>query len=294
MATTKQETRLSDEQLAQAMELARGADSVELKLTVPETDQRSTVAALEMDPLDAQIRQRAATGSARHQFQASSSLPRSEGFCSRRRSDAFAHHRQGRGRRIEQHIPQGRGFRGGIPTVDVQCRIGFGDARLLHARQRRRKRLALFHGREDVVRGAVHNAAKTGDVHGWHGLTDESEDRDAVHDGAFEQKRDAGARGFVGECAVRKRDRAFVCGYVESRMAEGAKELAAYVQKHSNDPLGYYDLALLSWRERPQEALEALTQATRLDPRFAAARVNRAWLLNRMGRTAGYRADLID
>ena len=58
MATTKQETRLSDEQLAQAMELARGADSVELKLTVPETEQRSSASrALEMDPLDAQIRQ---------------------------------------------------------------------------------------------------------------------------------------------------------------------------------------------------------------------------------------------
>jgi hypothetical protein len=39
------------------MELARAADSVELKLTVPETDHRSTVAALGMDPLDAQIRQ---------------------------------------------------------------------------------------------------------------------------------------------------------------------------------------------------------------------------------------------
>jgi hypothetical protein len=39
------------------MELAKGSDSVELKLTVPETDQRSTVAALEMDPLEAQIRQ---------------------------------------------------------------------------------------------------------------------------------------------------------------------------------------------------------------------------------------------
>ena len=58
MATTgTREARLSDEQLAQAMELARGSDSVELKLTVPETDQRSTVAALEMDPLEAQIRQ---------------------------------------------------------------------------------------------------------------------------------------------------------------------------------------------------------------------------------------------
>ena len=37
--------------------LARGSDSVELKLTVPETDQRPTVAALEVDPLEAQIRQ---------------------------------------------------------------------------------------------------------------------------------------------------------------------------------------------------------------------------------------------
>ena len=58
MATTGTPgARLSDEQLAQAMKLARGSDSVELKLTVPETDQRSTVAALEMDPLEAQIRQ---------------------------------------------------------------------------------------------------------------------------------------------------------------------------------------------------------------------------------------------
>ena len=35
----------------------KGADSVELKLTVLESSQRSTAAALEMDPLDAQIRQ---------------------------------------------------------------------------------------------------------------------------------------------------------------------------------------------------------------------------------------------
>ena len=33
------------------------SDSVELKLTVPEADQRSAVQALGMDPLDAQIRQ---------------------------------------------------------------------------------------------------------------------------------------------------------------------------------------------------------------------------------------------
>lgn len=39
------------------MDLLRGADSVELKLTVPEPHQRSSIAALELDPLQAQIRQ---------------------------------------------------------------------------------------------------------------------------------------------------------------------------------------------------------------------------------------------
>src|SRR5439155_11187603 len=37
--------------------LIKGADGVELKLTVPERDYRSVVVALGMDPLDAQIRQ---------------------------------------------------------------------------------------------------------------------------------------------------------------------------------------------------------------------------------------------
>ncbi len=48
---------LSDEDVLQFMELLKGADSVELKLTVPEPHQRSTVAALDLDPLEAQIRQ---------------------------------------------------------------------------------------------------------------------------------------------------------------------------------------------------------------------------------------------
>jgi hypothetical protein len=39
------------------LELIKDSDSVELKLTVPEHDQRSAVAALGMDPLEAQIRQ---------------------------------------------------------------------------------------------------------------------------------------------------------------------------------------------------------------------------------------------
>jgi hypothetical protein len=48
---------LSDADLQQLMALLKGADSVELKLTVPDLEQRSTVAALGMDPLDARIRQ---------------------------------------------------------------------------------------------------------------------------------------------------------------------------------------------------------------------------------------------
>ena len=48
---------LSGEQLAEVLQLIKGADSVELKLSVPDADRRSAVAALGMDPLDAQIRQ---------------------------------------------------------------------------------------------------------------------------------------------------------------------------------------------------------------------------------------------
>ena len=47
----------SNEEVARLLELIKGADSVELKLTVPEPQQRSTAAALDLDPLEAQIRQ---------------------------------------------------------------------------------------------------------------------------------------------------------------------------------------------------------------------------------------------
>jgi hypothetical protein len=54
---TKRLVELPDEQLQELFGLVKGSDSVELKLTVPATDHRKTVAALGMDPLDAQIRQ---------------------------------------------------------------------------------------------------------------------------------------------------------------------------------------------------------------------------------------------
>ena len=43
--------------MTELQELIAGADSVELKLTVPESEQRSALAALGLDPLDAQVRQ---------------------------------------------------------------------------------------------------------------------------------------------------------------------------------------------------------------------------------------------
>jgi hypothetical protein len=47
---------LDDADLQQLVDLAAGADSVELKLTVPDSHHRSTILALGMDPLESQIR----------------------------------------------------------------------------------------------------------------------------------------------------------------------------------------------------------------------------------------------
>jgi hypothetical protein len=57
MATTTKTPTLSDDDVAELIALAKGADSVELKLTVPASDRTSGAAALGVDPLDSQIRQ---------------------------------------------------------------------------------------------------------------------------------------------------------------------------------------------------------------------------------------------
>src|SRR3954463_7651054 len=56
-AKTANGLAMSDEQLAKMLALAKGADSIELKLTVPESDQRSAITSLGMDPIAAQLRQ---------------------------------------------------------------------------------------------------------------------------------------------------------------------------------------------------------------------------------------------
>jgi hypothetical protein len=57
VATTERPTRLSGDQLAELLGLIRGADTVELKVTLPERGHRSAIAALGLDPLEAQVRQ---------------------------------------------------------------------------------------------------------------------------------------------------------------------------------------------------------------------------------------------
>src|SRR5262245_24038620 len=57
MSATRESPQLTAEQLSEMMKLVGDADSVELKLTIPDVDHRSTIAKLGMDPLEAQIRQ---------------------------------------------------------------------------------------------------------------------------------------------------------------------------------------------------------------------------------------------
>ena len=57
MTSTTAAPGLSDRDLERILGLMKGADSVELKLTVPNAAHRSTASGLGLDPLDAQIRQ---------------------------------------------------------------------------------------------------------------------------------------------------------------------------------------------------------------------------------------------
>ena len=57
MATKTSAPRLSDEQLGELLALTKGADTVELKLTVPVSARSRASASLGVDPLDGQIRQ---------------------------------------------------------------------------------------------------------------------------------------------------------------------------------------------------------------------------------------------
>jgi tetratricopeptide (TPR) repeat protein len=86
-----------------------------------------------------------------------------------------------------------------------------------------------------------------------------------------------------GDDTVR-RDRAYVLGREDTTHAEGLKELTLYVQKHLNDPTGYFELAQISYHQNRLQALDQISNALRLDPSFEPARFVRAWLLHRLGK----------
>ncbi len=56
MSTTPMR-RLAEDDLVELFGLVQGSDSIELKATVPDASHRATIAALDVDPLNAQIRQ---------------------------------------------------------------------------------------------------------------------------------------------------------------------------------------------------------------------------------------------
>jgi tetratricopeptide (TPR) repeat protein len=91
---------------------------------------------------------------------------------------------------------------------------------------------------------------------------------------------------------VARRDRALVYGLTGTRSDKAFQELRWYLRKHPSDSIAYYNLAQVSWKTRPEEALRDLSTALRLNPKFAAARYSRGWLLHRLGRDAEGLADL--
>ena len=91
---------------------------------------------------------------------------------------------------------------------------------------------------------------------------------------------------------VARRDRARACGYTETRQEEARKELTRYLGKHPNDAEAHYIFAEVFWWPEPEESLQHLTEAVRLDPKSVQIRFSRAWMLQRVGKIAESLPDL--
>ena len=94
-----------------------------------------------------------------------------------------------------------------------------------------------------------------------------------------------------GDDAAR-RDRALACGHMESRREEARKELAWYLGKHPDDPLGHYVFARVFWWNEPEQSLAHLSEAVRMAPDSISIRFSRAWMLQRLGQMAESLPDL--
>jgi tetratricopeptide (TPR) repeat protein len=80
-----------------------------------------------------------------------------------------------------------------------------------------------------------------------------------------------------------RRDRALVAAFTRTRHEEAVKDLQAWAEKHPNDAIGHYDLALAHGQNDRAAALEQASRALTLDARLQPARYYRAWLLEQSG-----------
>ena len=62
---------------------------------------------------------------------------------------------------VHQDVGERGSLRRGVPAVDVERRVRFGDAFGLHSCQRGSEGVTILERREDVIGGAVHDAAKS-------------------------------------------------------------------------------------------------------------------------------------
>ncbi len=133
-APTMAVKRLTDEELVAMLELARKADSVELKLTVPAADHRTAIAGLGLDPLEAQIRQV-------FFFDTPELVLNAAGLVVRARRDPGSRRRHGRQASARRAR---RAFR---PSFASRPNVGRRGGR--HARRLRLLRVAEGEGRRD-------------------------------------------------------------------------------------------------------------------------------------------------
>jgi tetratricopeptide (TPR) repeat protein len=76
-----------------------------------------------------------------------------------------------------------------------------------------------------------------------------------------------------------KRERAFGKARLQL-LDEALPELRAYVAKHPNDPVGFYELGMAESVDDPGKAIARLNRAVELQPDFVAARAGRGILLH--------------
>jgi tetratricopeptide (TPR) repeat protein len=88
-----------------------------------------------------------------------------------------------------------------------------------------------------------------------------------------------------------RRERAFTIARL-GKTAEGLAELHGYVQRHTSDPIGYYQLGIVESQNDPAAALAAFDQAISLRPDFPAARSARGALYYQLGKPEAGLTDL--